>query len=148
MAKAFALSERDKTRLAGLHPDLVRVVARLASFTTVPFFVIEGMRTAKRQQDLVARGASNTLNSRHLTGHAVDIAPIKDTWAWPVYRKLAAEMKQAAKLEGVRLDWGGDWWRFKDGPHWELNWRAYPKDARWPELAAGLLEGATGLPGN
>lgn len=145
--KAFALSERDETRMAGLHPDLIRVVRRLATFTTVPFFVVEGLRTPKAQAEMVARGVSRTLNSRHLTGHAIDIAPKKDSWAWPAYHRLAPEMKRAANLEGVRLDWGGDWWRFRDGPHWELNWKAYPKDAKWPEFAAGLVEGQTGLPG-
>lgn len=127
MAKAFSLTDRDIARMAGIHPDLRRVVLRLASFTTIPFFVIEGLRSEKDQKAMVARGASQTLNSRHLTGHAIDIAPKKDTWAWPAYHELAKQVKAAAKLEGVALDWGGDWWRFKDGPHWELNWRKYPK---------------------
>ena len=138
MTKAFQLTDRDFSRMAGIHPDLFRVVVRVASFTTVPCFVVEGLRTVKTQAEYVARGASHTMDSRHLTGHAIDIAPKKDSWAWPVYHKLAPQMKQAAKLEGVRLDWGGDWWRNKDGPHWELNWRAYPKDAKWPEFAPDL----------
>lgn len=127
MRKAFELTARDYSRMSGLHPDLVRVVERLASFTTVPFFVIEGVRSMARQRKLLESGASWTLDSRHLTGHAIDIAPKSDSWAWPMYHQLAPQMKQAAKLEGVALDWGGDWWRKKDGPHWELRWSKYPK---------------------
>lgn len=133
--KVFALSERDLSRMEGLHPDLVRVVRRLASFTTIPFFVVEGLRTEKRQALLLKSGASHTMNSRHLTGHAICIVPVRDTWAWPMYYKLAAQMKAAAKLEGVALDWGGDWWRFKDGSHWELRWSKYPKEAAFPPMA-------------
>lgn len=127
MPKAFSLTDRDLKRMAGIHPDLFRVVLRLSSFTTVPFFVIEGLRTEKRQRELYEAGSSWTMDSRHLTGHAIDIAPKFDSWAWPMYHKLAPQMKAAAKLEGVALDWGGDWWRNKDGPHWELNWKRYPK---------------------
>lgn len=118
--KAFALSARDEKRMEGLHPDLVRVVRRLATFTTVPFFVIEGVRTVKKQAENVKNGVSWTMDSDHLGGWAIDIAPIKDSWAWPQYHVLAPQMKRAAKMEGVKLDWGGDWFRRKDGPHWAL----------------------------
>ena len=69
------------------------------------------------------------MNSRHLTGHAVDLgAWVGGTvrWDWPLYHKIAAAMKQAAKEEGVYLDWGGDWSNFPDGPHFQLNWGKYP----------------------
>jgi len=87
------------------------------------------MRTLARQKKLVASGASKTMNSRHLTGHAVDIAPLvggKVSWEWPLYHRLAPIVKQAALDEGVRIEWGGDWRSFKDGPHWQLPWRDYP----------------------
>jgi peptidoglycan L-alanyl-D-glutamate endopeptidase CwlK len=129
------LLNRDRLRLAGVHPDLVRVVerARLA----VPFIVVEGLRSRERQERLVAIGASRTLNSRHLTGHAVDLAYWLDDddgtpeagevrWDWPLARKLAVAMKAAATEEGVALVWGGDWKSFPDGPHFELNRRVYP----------------------
>ena len=125
----FQLSDRDNKRLEGVHPDLARVVRRLAEFSPMPFMVIEGVRTVKRQRELVASGASKTLKSRHLQGFAVDIAPLdgsKPSWAWPLYHRFAPLMKQAAKLEGVPIEWGGDWWSFKDGPHWQLPHRQYP----------------------
>ena len=67
-----ALLPRDRARLAGVHRDLVRVVERARQ--SVPFIVTEGVRSRKRQARLVAIGASRTMDSRHLTGHAVDLA--------------------------------------------------------------------------
>lgn len=123
------LSERDERRLIGLHPDLVRVMRRAAAMTTVPFAVVEGMRTVETQRAYVAKGASKTMKSRHLTGHAIDIAPMLDgviSWKWPLFYKLAPVVKAAAAAENVALEWGGDWRSFKDGPHWQLPWSAYP----------------------
>ncbi len=70
------------------------------------------------------------MNSRHLTGHAVDVAPYVGgtiRWDWPLYHQLALIIKKAAADEGVQVTWGGDWRSFKDGPHWELPWKRYPK---------------------
>lgn len=124
------LTDKDEAKLRGLHPDLVRVVRRAVQISTVPFAVTEGMRTIERQRKLVAKGASKTLNSRHLTGHAIDIVPLGDdgqpSWDWPLYYPLAKVIKQAAKDVGVPIEWGGDWVKFKDGPHWQLPWRDYP----------------------
>lgn len=123
------LTTRDESRLVGLHPDLIRVIRRAAATTSIPFTVIEGMRTLATQRQYVAKGASRTLRSRHLTGHAIDIAPMiggKITWAWPVYHQLAPIVKAAAAAEDVPIEWGGDWRTFKDGPHWQLPWGKYP----------------------
>lgn len=130
MSKSFQLTERDNKALEGVHPDLIRVVHRLATFSPIGFRVLEGRRTEARQRELVASGASKTLDSRHLTGHAVDLAPLDRrtvSWAWPLYHRFAPLVKQAARLEGVPLEWGGDWWSFKDGPHWQLPVKRYPK---------------------
>lgn len=126
----FQLSARDRQRLQGVHPDLVRVIEQAAAISGLQFTVLEGLRTLARQRELVAKGASKTMNSRHLTGHAVDIAPMiggKISWDWPLYHRLAAYVKEAATIEGVLLEWGGDWRTFKDGPHWQLPFARYPK---------------------
>lgn len=136
------LSERDRTRLDGVHADLVRVFERAARMTTVPFLVLEGLRTRQRQRELVARGASQTMNSRHLTGHAVDVVPLIDgdvSWDWSDYYVLAPIIKEAAKLEGVPLEWGGDWKSFKDGPHWQLPRNRYPSATGGP-ITDGVVE--------
>lgn len=132
MAKSvFKLSKRSLENLAGVHPDLVAVVDRALELTNVDFTVIDGLRSRAEQQKLVARGASKTMNSRHLTGHAVDIAPFVDgkvSWHWPDYYPLAGAIKTAAEELGVPIEWGGDWTSFKDGPHWQLPWGEYGKD--------------------
>lgn len=123
------LGSMSLTKLKGVHPDLVRVVRRAAQIAPVEFTVLEGVRTLSRQRELVAKGASKTMRSRHLTGHAVDIAPLdkgKVSWHWPHYYPLADAIKEAARLEKVPLEWGGDWKSFKDGPHWQLPWKNYP----------------------
>lgn len=122
------LGPRSLGRLKGVHPDLVKVVRRAIEITPIDFTVLEGLRTVERQKTLVASGASKTMNSRHITGHAVDIAPLvggEIRWDWPLFHKLAPFIKQAAKECGVKIVWGGDWLRFKDGPHWELPRRHY-----------------------
>jgi len=124
------LGQRSLSRLEGVHPDLVRVVKKAAALSDLDFTVLEGLRAVERQKQLVAQGASKTMNSRHLTGHAVDLAPMiggKIRWDWPLYHKLAKIVKAAAADEKVPLVWGGDWRAFKDGPHWELPWKFYPK---------------------
>lgn len=126
---AYALNEQSLKRLQGVHPDLVAVVRLAIRLTAQDFRVIEGRRTLERQQHLVEKGASKTLRSRHLTGHAVDLAPIVNgqvSWDWKHFYPIADAMKQAAKIKGVPIEWGGDWTTFKDGPHWQLPWKHYP----------------------
>lgn len=121
------LSSRDMQRLAGVHPDLVRVISRARA--SADFIVTEGLRTEARQRQLVAAGASQTMHSRHLTGHAVDLAALVDgavRWDWPLYDRLALVVKRAAVEEEVAIVWGGDWPKFRDGPHFELDRRRYP----------------------
>lgn len=123
------LDPRAEKNLAGVHPDLARIVRRAAEITTVEFTVTEGLRTPERQRRLVAAGASRTLNSRHITGHAVDLAAKVGgvvRWDWPLYATLATAMKRAAAELGLPLTWGGDWRRFRDGPHFELPRERYP----------------------
>lgn len=126
----FKLGARSIERLKGVHPDLVRVMNRAIQRTPIDFTIVEGVRTLARQKQLMARGATRTMNSRHLTGHAVDIAPIIDKevrWDWPLFHQMAVAVKAAAEECKVPIEWGGDWRKFKDGPHWQLPWKQYPK---------------------
>lgn len=125
----YKLSRRSLERLQRVHPDLVRVVMRAIQITEVDFGITEGVRTIEKQREYVAKGASRTMNSRHLTGHAVDLAAyvgVEVRWDWPLYYKLADAMKAAAKELNVSIVWGGDWVTLKDGPHFELDRRVYP----------------------
>ena len=120
------VSER---RLIGVHKDLIAVTRLAAKKSLVPFRITEGVRTKARQKQLFEAGASKTMNSRHLTGHAVDVVPMiggKPRWDWPPFYQIADAFKEAAKDLGVPIVWGGDWKTFKDGPHFELDRKRYP----------------------
>ena len=125
----MTLDARSLRRLEGVHPDLVRVVKAAAE--GMSFIVTEGLRTPEKQARLVEAGASQTLRSRHLTGHAVDLAVLVDgdvRWDWPLYEKLGDHLKKTASLlvPPVPLEWGGDWKSLRDGPHFQLPRALYP----------------------
>ncbi len=120
-------------------------VGRAAAMSDLDFTVLEGRRTLARQKQLMAQGATRTLNSRHLTGHAVDLAPMIGgtvSWDWPLYHRLADVMRSASAHEKVPIRWGGTWKllsaiqgpitakilsrSFPDGPHFELPRANYP----------------------
>lgn len=129
------LSDAQLKRMERAHPDLKKIVLRAAEITTIPFTILQADRTVAQQKANVAKGVSWTMKSRHLIGpdgmvYAVDIAPLgpdkKASWSWPLYYKLAPIIKQAAKDVGIAVEWGGDWKKNKDGPHWQLPWKLYP----------------------
>ena len=114
---AYVLGKKSLFNLSGVHPDLVRVVRRAIGTTEQDFMVFEGIRTTARQRELVRRGASRTMNSKHLAqrdgySHAVDLVPWiagLPRWKWPAIYPIAAAMREAARAEGVNLIWGGAW---------------------------------------
>lgn len=120
----FKLSQRSIDRLNGVHPDLASVVKLAIERSEIDFMVTEGLRSKERQKELVAAGASKTMNSRHITGHAVDLAAYVNgiRWDWPLYEKIVKAMKQAAYELNIKIEWGGDWKSFKDGPHFQIPW--------------------------
>jgi peptidoglycan L-alanyl-D-glutamate endopeptidase CwlK len=130
------LSPRSIERLSKVHPDLQRVVYRAVEMGDTDLMVIEGERTLEKQKTYMAKGASTTLRSRHVREMnecgevcAVDLGVMIDgelRWDWPLYHKLAALMKEAARVEGIPIEAGADWVKFKDGPHFQLPWSKYP----------------------
>ena len=108
----FELSQRSLDRLNGVDDRLVKVVCRAIELTQIDFGVIEGVRTAKKQKELVDKGASQTMKSKHLDGLAVDLMAYvagRGCWEINVYDDIADAMKEAAKQEGVKLRWGAAW---------------------------------------
>lgn len=152
----FKLGKKSKSELEGVHADLVAVVERAIELTVQDFSVHDGIRTLEQQRALVERGASKTLNSRHITGHAVDLVPYiggKLRWEWEPIYVISEAVRAAAKEQGVPIRWGGAWDRrltdlddppedivtdyvsrrrnagkraFIDGPHYELPREQYP----------------------
>ena len=111
---SYKLGTRSLQSLSGVNPDLVAVVKRAIEITEVDFTVMKA-------------GKSTTLNSRHITGHAVDMVP------WPVdwedlerFEQMAEAMKEAAEELDISIVWGGDWKSFYDAPHFELDRKEYP----------------------
>lgn len=153
---SFKLGAKSKKELVGVHSDLVAVVKRAIELTVQDFSVHDGIRTLAEQKRLVARGASKTLRSRHITGHAVDLVPYingKLRWEWEPIYIIAEAMRVAALEQNVPIRWGGVWDRrlteedaspedmvsdyvsrrknagkraFIDGPHYELPRTEYP----------------------
>lgn len=132
-----AWSERSLRNLTGIHPDLRRVMDRALQESPVDMVINEGLRTLARQKQLLAKKATTTLKSRHITGHAIDF------YAWVdidkdgdiefvemcnprLMKQIADAIKAAAVKEKVAIVWGGDWRTFKDPPHIELDRRNYP----------------------
>ncbi|MEY2633058.1 MAG: hypothetical protein RIR00_1712 [Pseudomonadota bacterium] len=153
---SFKLGRTSLNELQGVHPDLVKVVNRAIEISTQDFSVHDGIRTQEEQKKLYASGASQTLDSRHITGHAVDLVPYiagKLRWEWDPIYKIAEAMRVAARELKVPIRWGGAWdvlltesdetpeemvvsygarrraaghKVFIDGPHFELPKALYP----------------------
>lgn len=127
--RTFMLSQRSISKLSGVHTDLIATVQLAITISDIDFCVIEGIRDHARQELLVAQGKSHTLNSRHLSGHAVDLAPLIASvipWHdWEAFRKVAHAMQSASAQLGHDVIWGGNW-AMRDGPHFELSRQSHP----------------------
>ena len=108
----YTLGTRSRAELEGVHPDLVRVVERAIEITEQDFTVFDGIRTVDEQRDLVVLGASLTMTSRHLTGHAVDLVPWiagRPRWKWPPIYRVVEAVRIAARNLAVPVVWGCCW---------------------------------------
>lgn len=137
MSSNFRFSKRSLGNLQGVHPALVQVAHKALALSECDFTVTEGLRSTARQRELVAKGASRTMNSQHLCqndgyGHAIDVYPY---WNGKLhtedsrenlakYDEIAEAFKAAAAELEVGIVWGGDWKTFVDHPHFELAKRA------------------------
>lgn len=122
-------NQRSFNHLVGVRPELVIVTYHALLLSPVAFQITDGLRTREEQEKLLAAGKSQTMRSRHLTGHAVDVVAFPDgliSWDWSLYETIAAAFKKAAAELDIKLVWGGDWKGFRDGPHFELDRKAYP----------------------
>jgi peptidoglycan L-alanyl-D-glutamate endopeptidase CwlK len=96
---SFKLSQRSLDKLEGVHPDMVKCVKSAIEYTKVDFGVICGMRTEAEQRELVDKGASQTMASKHLEGLAVDLMAYvgsRASWELNLYDDIA-DAKKASK---------------------------------------------------
>lgn len=108
----FKLSQRSRDHLVGVNPKLVEVVNRAIKITVVDFGVTEGLRTIETQEAYVKAGKSQTMNSKHLNGNAVDLVAYMDgkvSWELNLYDNIADAMREAALEVGLPLRWGAAW---------------------------------------
>lgn len=126
----FSLGKVSLKNLQGVHPDLVKIIKLAITISRIDFRVIEGIRSEERQRQMMMSGRSLTQNSRHLTGHAIDVVPFVDNkvpWEdFSMFEELAKIIKKAANDLDIPIIWGGEWSKLKDGPHFELPRSFYP----------------------
>lgn len=142
----YKLSKRSLTNLQGVNTNLVKVVQRAIEITKQDFMVTEGLRSREQccinygkgrtaqqctQKGVPAKYAqpniskvtwlNNPFASKHSQGRAVDLVPYPVDWNdLAKFRSIAEAMKQAAKELNVTINWGGDWQKTKDYPHFEV----------------------------
>lgn len=153
---AFQFGTKSRAALAAVHPDLAALAEAALAECEIDFSITEGMRSKERQEKLVAEGKSQTLKSRHITGHAVDVGALVDgklTWDMPAYAQIADAFRKASIATGIPFEWGCAWGLdltkfasadeakaayvaerarqgkkpFFDGPHFQLPSRDYPE---------------------
>ena len=108
----FILGTRSKKELVGVDSGLVILVENALRVSSVDFGVTDGLRTEAEQRELVARGASKTMKSKHLEGRAVDLVPFlngKYRWEWPVIYEVAQSVHKACTVLGTNVRWGAVW---------------------------------------
>jgi peptidoglycan L-alanyl-D-glutamate endopeptidase CwlK len=107
----YKLGKRSLSRLEGVNDDLVTVVKYAIGVTKQDFSVICGLRTIEEQKVLVAKGASQTMKSKHIDGNAVDLMAYCNGGRWELnlYDEIADAMKEGAEAAGVKLRWGAAW---------------------------------------
>jgi len=120
---SYKYSKRSKDNLRGVHPLLRKVFKELIKKTPIDFIITEGVRSAKRQKQLVKEKKSWTFNSFHLYGLAVDIVPLIDgniSWDLDDFLPIIEELEAIALKEDIDVRSGYAMWG-KDAPHFQLH---------------------------
>jgi peptidoglycan L-alanyl-D-glutamate endopeptidase CwlK len=128
MTDQYKFSNRSLDKLGTVHQDLQMLFKEAIRHSPHDFSITEGKRSLERQKELVAAKKSRTMNSRHLSGKAVDIAVFIEnnvSWNFSLYQDVANHIKAMSILLGVSIVWGGDWETFRDGVHYELDRKVY-----------------------
>jgi len=136
----YKFGDRSKKNLQGIHPDLVKVMETAIINSPCDFTITDGVRTVEQQQALYAKGRTAAgkivtnadgvkVKSNHQPkadgfGYAVDLYPyyngsvqLNDV---KKLKEIAQHIKKTAEKLGISIEWGGDWTKLKDMPHFEL----------------------------
>ena len=95
----FKLSQRSLDRMEGVDERLVAVAKAAIGHTKTDFGVICGLRTIGEQRELVKKGASKTMKSKHIEGRALDLMAYvgsRGSWELNLYDDLADAVKQGS----------------------------------------------------
>ena len=104
----YKFGKRSRKRLKGVDARLVNVLNELIKIMDVT--VIEGLRSAERQEELLAQGATKVKYSKHMEGKAVDICPYPIDWDdRDRFHYMGGMIRAIAKQLNVNVRWGGDW---------------------------------------
>ena len=104
----YKFGRRSRERLKGVDSRLVNVLNELIKIMDVT--VIEGLRSAERQEELLAKGATKVKYSKHMEGKAVDIAPYPINWEdRERFHYMGGMIRGIAKALNLKVRWGGDW---------------------------------------
>lgn len=129
----FKFGKSSEEKLATVHSKLSSAARKALQLSPIDFGITEGKRSEQKQKQLVAEGASKTMKSKHLTGHAIDIVCYVDgkiTWELEYYQIVANAFALACEELKINLRWGGSWKvndftldpknKFIDAVHFEL----------------------------
>lgn len=99
---------RSRRRLKGVDAKLVNVLNETIKLMDIT--VIEGVRSKKRQAELLKKGATKVKYSKHMEGKAVDVAPYPIQWKdRERFHYMGGMLRGIAHELDIKVRWGGDW---------------------------------------
>ena len=139
----YKFGSRSLNNLKGVHPDMIKLMNESIKDSPHDFTITEGVRTAKRQNELYQQGRTKpgiqvtnrdgyNKKSNHQAkadghGYAVDLYPYINgsvRTEYNGYKKetnaIAEHILNTAKKIGIEVQWGGHWKSPFDPPHFEL----------------------------
>ena len=104
----YKFGRQSRERLKGVDSRLINVLNELIKMMDVT--IIEGLRSAERQKELLAKGATKVKYSKHMEGKAVDLAPYPIDWKnRDGFYYMGGMIRGIAKQMGINIRFGGDW---------------------------------------
>ncbi len=104
----YKFGKRSKKRLKGVDHRLIMILDELIKMMDVT--IIEGLRSAERQEELLKKGATKVKYSKHMEGKAVDLAPYPIDWEdRDTFHYMAGMVRGIGHLLNIKVRVGADW---------------------------------------